>query len=89
MKELTAQVASHYLFSSLKNQYDDLTNISSKISRQSPDEIIDFLMLVSVMILSYSKFLESSDPKNKLANEHITSILEKMPVKEITQRWFE
>ena len=43
MTELTAQVASHYLFSSLKNQYDDLTNISTKISRQSPDEIIDFL----------------------------------------------
>lgn len=89
MTELTAQVASHYLFSSLKNQYDDLTNISTKISRQSPDEIIDFLMLVSVMIFSYSKFLESSDPKNKLATEHITSILEKMPVKEITKRWFE
>ena len=89
MNDFTSQMASHFLCSSIKNQYDDLTNISTKISRQSPDEIIDFLMLVSVMIFSYSKFLESSDPKNKLATEHITSILEKMPVKEITKGWFE
>ena len=89
MNDFTSQMASHFLCSSIKNQYDDLRNISRQISKQNSDEIVDFLMLVSVMIYSYSKFLESNNSENKLANQRIISILEKMPIKQMTQRWFE
>ena len=68
-----------------RDEYEQLQKIASDISQKSPDEIIEFLMIVSILGMSYSELVVKSRNGKKL-NDNFLSTLKNMPLGEIWKR---
>ena len=67
------------------DEYEQLQKIASDISQKDPDEIMQFLMIISILGMAYSHHMTKSRNGKKL-NDHFLSTLKTMPLGEICKR---
>ena len=68
-----------------RDEYEQLQKIASDISQKDPDEIIEFLMIISILGMAYSHHMTKFRNGKKL-NDHFLSTLKTMPLGEICKR---
>ena len=85
MTNIIPSLASHFLFSIIQDQPDEVAGIIRTLTEKNPDEISQFLWSVSGLIAGYVRILEKVNPGQKRNNRKFCQVLKGFPIQEISE----
>ncbi len=85
MTNIIPSMASHFLFSIIQDQPDEVAGIIRTLTEKNPDEISQFLWSVSGLIAGYVRILEKVNPGQKRNNRKFCQVLKGFPIQEISE----
>ena len=78
-------MASHLFYSILQNDPDEAAKIAHALNKKNPDEITQFLWILSALIAGYVRLFEKINPGQKNKNQIFCQMLKDFPVEKHTR----
>ncbi len=78
-------MASHLFYSILQNDPDEAAKIAHALNKKNPDEITQFLWILSALIAGYVRLFEKITPGQKNKNQIFCQMLKDFPVEKHTR----
>ena len=80
MTNIIPSMASHFLFSIIQDQPDEVAGIIRTLTEKNPDEIAHFLWTLSALIRGYVNLFEKINPGQKNQNQIFCKMLKDFPI---------
>ena len=87
MTNIIPSMASHFLFSIIQDQPDEVAGIIRTLTEKNPDEISQFLWSVSGLIAGYVRLFEKINPGQKNKNQIFCQMLKDFPVEKYSREY--
>ncbi len=78
-------MASHLFYSIIQNDPDEAAKIAHALGEKNPDEITQFLWILSALIAGYVRLFEKINPGQKRNNRKFCQVLKGFPIQEISE----
>ena len=78
-------MASHLFYSIIQNDPDEAAKIAHALNKKNPDEITQFLWILSALIPGYVRLFEKITPGQKNKNQIFCQMLKDFPVEKHTR----
>tara|TARA_Y100001949_G_scaffold163719_1_gene157846 strand:+ start:114 stop:392 length:279 start_codon:yes stop_codon:yes gene_type:complete len=85
MTDMMPAMASHLFYSILQNDPDEAAKIAHALNKKNPDEITQFLWILSALIAGYVRLFEKITPGQKNKNQIFCQMLKDFPVEKHTR----
>ena len=89
MSNFIPEMSGHFIsttFGDGKCDFSQIEKIASEISKKDPDEIMEFLMIVSVLGNCYSKLAVKQHRSGQRSHDNFISKLKTLPLGEVFER---
>ena len=80
MTDMIPAMASHLFYSIIQNDPDEAAKIAHELGEKNPDEITQFLWILSALIAGYVRLFEKINPGQKNKNQIFCQMLKDFPI---------
>ena len=80
-------MASHLFYSIIQNDPDEAAKIAHALGEKNPDEITQFLWILSALIAGYVRLFEKINPGQKNKNQIFCQMLKDFPVEKYSREY--